>query len=122
MMKMQIKPAMAAGIGLAVMALAGGWPGFAAAADSGAWQTITIDPDTGAVIAAPGITRQRTTIQQQRSKARKTPDGAQRLASGSGQATSAPVIHCPDGSLRMGRARTTHGESPRAALCAQAIR
>lgn len=94
--------------------------GAAAAADEGAGQTIYLDPDTGDVILhpasgasdapssqthAPGADASTAPghRQQQTSDATRTPSTDPK------QSASEQVVHCPDGSLRMGS--PGHGDS-----------
>lgn len=107
-------------------------PAVADSGDAGAAQTIYLDPQTGQVTAAPGTAAQRehnaavTQHSKQKSggdKAWKTPEGVDMLKPGADKTPTTDVVHCPDGSLRMGQAGPqTPGQTAREALCAHSTR
>lgn len=91
---------------------------------------IMLDPDTGDIsLISPTPSRDDTdaaasanqkTGNNGASKARQTQHGKPMTASESSSGADEPVVHCPDGSLRMGTVRQSDGysgETPDKQLC-----
>ncbi|RJS92380.1 hypothetical protein D3260_12110 [Salinisphaera sp. Q1T1-3] len=110
-------------LGMAAAALGLLMVGCAHAEGQASQQRIYLDPATGDVIDAPGEAHgsaqraTRTNDGDSPYKAWQTEDGTKMLSVAPGGGAAETVVHCPDGSLRMGHAGDGSDEADRKALC-----
>ncbi len=90
-----------------------------AAADSGD-QKIFLDPDTGDVLSRPptGEPRSQDAGKAVEGTSWVNDEGVDMYTPSEAEAPALQAVHCPDGSLRMGHAKTRAGQDERDALCA----
>jgi len=116
-------PTLALRLVLVALLIAGG--ATSAVASDAADQKIFLDPDTGDVMstppaAEPDTARRRAALPGESSEGKSwvNDDGADMYSPDPSAAPALKAVHCPDGSLRMGHAKTRPGQGERDALCA----
>lgn len=96
-----------------------------AGASDGAEQKIFLDPDTGDVMSTPPAAesdaanrRVAPSTDADAGQSWVNDDGVDMYTPGTSESPALQAVRCPDGSLRMGHAKTRAGEDERGALCA----